>query len=116
MSTKNRLNDTKNWYALSGEQSAQQLNVVPAQGLSSTEASKRLKQYGPNMLLESKKDPRWQAFLRQYKNFEYFQENRPYDCQLIGVEFGGKELSEFTHPERAIYLPVLGPVSMEYQL
>lgn len=42
--------------------------------------------------------------LRQYDDFEHFNSCRPYDCMLIGVEMGGKSLTNFTHPERAIYL------------
>jgi len=42
--------------------------------------------------------------LRNYVDFDHFNESRPYDCRLIAVEMGGKPLSEFTHPERAIYL------------
>ena len=41
---------------------------------------------------------------REYRDFEHFQDNRPYDCRLIGVEMGGRELSGYTHPQRAIYL------------
>jgi Ca2+-transporting ATPase len=36
--------------------------------LSSAEAQQRLQQYGPNYLAEKKKEPGWQAFLRQYKD------------------------------------------------
>ncbi len=42
--------------------------------------------------------------MREYDTFEQFQDSRPYDCSLIGVEMGGKTLSSFTHPDRAIYL------------
>ncbi len=45
------------------------LKVDPKVGLSSAEAEARLKQYGPNELAEKKKEPGWQAFLRQYKDF-----------------------------------------------
>lgn len=41
---------------------------------------------------------------REYDDFDHFQSNRPKDCRLIGVEMGGRNLSGFTHPERAIYL------------
>lgn len=42
----------------------------------------------------------------QFSSFEEFQNSRPYDCQLVAVEMGdeSKDLSEFKHPERAIYL------------
>ena len=42
--------------------------------------------------------------MRDYETFERFYENIPYDCQLVGVEMGGKPLAGFCHPERAIYL------------
>lgn len=42
--------------------------------------------------------------LREYTDFEHFQSSRPYDCELVGIEMGGYNLSTFTHPERAIYL------------
>ncbi len=45
------------------------MKVDPKVGLSSAEAEARLKQYGPNELAEKKKEPGWQAFLRQYKDF-----------------------------------------------
>jgi len=42
--------------------------------------------------------------LRKYDNFDHFLSCRPHDCQLVGIEMGGKPLTNFTHPERAIYL------------
>ncbi len=57
------------WYAMTAEAAAQQLGVDPAKGLSAAEAQKRLQQYGPNKLAAKKKEPGWQAFLRQYKDF-----------------------------------------------
>jgi polyphosphate kinase 2 len=50
-------------------QVAKQLQVDPAKGLSASEAQQRLQQYGPNVLAAKKKEPGWQAFLRQYKDF-----------------------------------------------
>jgi P-type Ca2+ transporter type 2C len=57
------------WYSLSPEAVAQQLKVDPAKGLSKAEAAQRLQQYGPNELAAKKKEPGWQAFLRQYRDF-----------------------------------------------
>ncbi|MBX3058156.1 MAG: cation-transporting P-type ATPase [Anaerolineae bacterium] len=57
------------WYSLTTEAAAQQLQVDPAKGLSAAEAQQRLQQYGPNKLAGKKKEPGWQAFLRQYKDF-----------------------------------------------
>ena len=42
--------------------------------------------------------------LREYKDFQHFQDTRPYDCMLIGVEMNGRNLTGYHHPERAIYL------------
>lgn len=42
--------------------------------------------------------------LREYRDFDHFQDSRPYDCKMIGIEMGGKALSGYSHPERAIYL------------
>lgn len=42
--------------------------------------------------------------LRHFTTFEEFLSARPYSCELVGVEMGGKPLADFSHPERAIYL------------
>ena len=42
--------------------------------------------------------------LRHFLTMDDFLLARPYDCQLVGVEMGGKALADFCHPERAIYL------------
>ena len=57
------------WYTLPSEAVAKELQVDPSKGLSSTEAQQRLQKYGPNQLAGKKKEPGWQAFLRQYKDF-----------------------------------------------
>lgn len=41
---------------------------------------------------------------RDYATLGDFLAALPYDCPVIGIEMGGKELSTFKHPERAIYL------------
>ncbi len=57
------------WYTLPTEAVAKELQVDPAKGLSSAEAQQRLQKYGQNQLAGKKKEPGWQAFLRQYKDF-----------------------------------------------
>ena len=57
------------WYALTEVEVAQKLGVDLAKGLSATEAQKRVQQYGRNALAAKKKEPGWQAFLRQYQDF-----------------------------------------------
>lgn len=42
--------------------------------------------------------------MRNYENWEQFNDNRPHGAILIGVETSGYHLSNFCHPERAIYL------------
>jgi Ca2+-transporting ATPase len=56
------------WYTLSPEEVGKQLQVDPAKGLSAAEVQQRLGKYGPNQLAEKKKEPGWQAFLRQYQD------------------------------------------------
>src|SRR5512136_2971876 len=57
------------WYNLDVEAVAKELQVDPVQGLSASEVQKRLQKYGPNKLAGKKKEPGWQAFLRQYRDF-----------------------------------------------
>ncbi len=56
------------WYTLEPAEIASRLQVDPARGLSTAEAQQRLQQYGPNHLADKKKEPGWQAFLRQYRD------------------------------------------------
>jgi rRNA methylases len=42
--------------------------------------------------------------LRQFDTFEQFLDARPHDCPIVGVEMGGTTLTEYRHPQRAIYL------------
>ena len=58
-----------NWFTLTPEAVGKELGVDPAKGLSAAEAKARLEKYGPNKLAGKKKEPGWQAFLRQYKDF-----------------------------------------------
>jgi Ca2+-transporting ATPase len=57
------------WYAMTPEAAAQQLGVDSAKGLSREEAAQRQTKYGRNELAAKKKEPGWQAFLRQYRDF-----------------------------------------------
>jgi Ca2+-transporting ATPase len=57
------------WHTLADETAAQQLEVNPAQGLSSAEVESRLGQYGQNILSETEEEPLWLAFLKQYKDY-----------------------------------------------
>ena len=59
----------KKWFTLTAETVAKELQVDPAKGLSSAEAKQRAQKYGRNELAGKKKEPGWQAFLRQYQDF-----------------------------------------------
>ncbi|HEY3050989.1 MAG TPA: HAD-IC family P-type ATPase [Gaiellaceae bacterium] len=63
-----RTDGAPTWYALPGDAAAEKLGVEPEDGLSSAEAAKRLEQYGPNRFAEAKAEPRWRAFVRQYRD------------------------------------------------
>ena len=59
---------TTAWFALSGEDVAKQLGVDVHAGLTTAEATARREQYGPNKFAEAKPEPRWRAFVRQYRD------------------------------------------------
>jgi Ca2+-transporting ATPase len=54
------------WYALSGDEVAQRLDVDPDGGLSAARAAELLQQDGPNALPAEKTTPGWRRFLDQY--------------------------------------------------
>jgi Ca2+-transporting ATPase len=56
------------WYELPGDDVASSLGVDPPRGLDSAEAAARLERYGPNKFAEGKTEPRWRAFVRQYRD------------------------------------------------
>ena len=56
------------WHILNAQQAAAQLQVDPRQGLSSTEAERRLADYGPNRLKEPAPRPAWLKFFDQFKS------------------------------------------------
>ena len=56
------------WFLLPGDEVAQKLEVDPERGLPADEAARRLQQYGPNKFAEAKPEPRWRAFIRQYRD------------------------------------------------
>ena len=47
---------------------AESLGVDPARGLSAAEAAKRLEEHGPNRFTVTAVEPRWRAFVRQYRD------------------------------------------------
>jgi Ca2+-transporting ATPase len=56
------------WHALPVPEALERQGVTLEAGLSSAEAESRRARYGPNKFAEAAKEPRWQAFLRQYKD------------------------------------------------
>src|SRR5918994_635462 len=56
------------WHSLTAEEASAQLGVDPARGLKAAEVERRRATFGPNKLAEAKKEPGWQAFLRQYRD------------------------------------------------
>jgi len=59
------------WYGLPADAVASYLSVDPGNGLKETDITSRLEKFGINILEEEKKQPAWQQFLAQYK--EYMQ-------------------------------------------
>ncbi|MER7281006.1 HAD-IC family P-type ATPase [Dactylosporangium sp. NPDC000244] len=58
--------ETRPFHALSVGDALAVEHVEPRAGLSSAEVSSRRAEHGPNRLAESRKEPWWRAFLRQY--------------------------------------------------
>ena len=56
------------WYALAPSDVTDRLNVDPTTGLSGAEAASRLAGVGPNKFAEVAVEPRWRAFVRQYRD------------------------------------------------
>lgn len=42
--------------------------------------------------------------MREYDDFEQMRNSLPFSCPVVAVEMGGRDLSTFEHPERAVYL------------
>jgi P-type Ca2+ transporter type 2C len=56
------------WYALSPGDATSRLGVDPGSGLPGAEAASRLAGVGPNKFAAAEVEPRWHAFLRQYRD------------------------------------------------
>jgi Ca2+-transporting ATPase len=56
------------WHALSAGEALAQQGVDPASGLTAAEVTSRRTKYGPNKIDAAAREPRWQAFLRQYRD------------------------------------------------
>jgi Ca2+-transporting ATPase len=58
----------KQWFGMPGDDVAVELGVDTHDGLAAAEAAKRLEQYGPNAFTAAETEPRWRAFMRQYRD------------------------------------------------
>ena len=68
MSAATQTPDAPSWYSLTGADAAERLGVDAHAGLTTAEADSRRAQYGPNKFAETKAEPRWHAFVRQYRD------------------------------------------------
>jgi Ca2+-transporting ATPase len=62
------VNEERAWHVLESADVARAFDVEVARGLGAPEAVRRLDQHGPNKFAEAKPEPRWHAFLRQYRD------------------------------------------------
>src|SRR5687767_12967124 len=56
------------WHGLTADAALERQGVAIDRGLSSAEVESRRARYGPNRFADAPKEPRWQAFVRQYKD------------------------------------------------
>jgi P-type Ca2+ transporter type 2C len=56
------------WHTLAPDDVGGRLGVDPGSGLSAAEAASRLASVGPNKFTETAVEPRWRAFVRQYRD------------------------------------------------
>ena len=56
------------WHALDPGAALERQGVKVEQGLTTAEVETRRAKYGPNKFAEAAKEPRWQAFVRQYRD------------------------------------------------
>src|SRR4051794_7003514 len=60
--------EDRTWFALSGADAAAALGVDTGSGLDPAEAAARVERYGPNRFAAAPPEPRWRAFVRQYRD------------------------------------------------
>ena len=60
--------EDKQWFALGSDVVAQELGTDEHSGLAPAEVSTRLEKYGPNAFVAAETEPRWHAFVRQYRD------------------------------------------------
>jgi P-type Ca2+ transporter type 2C len=62
------VHDETRWHTLTPEQASRQLGVDVADGLDLAEVEQRRQESGPNKFAEAAVEPRWRAFVRQYRD------------------------------------------------
>ena len=60
--------EDRQWFALEGGAVAKELGTDEQAGLAPAEAATRLEQYGANAFVAAATEPRWHAFVRQYRD------------------------------------------------
>ncbi len=60
--------EDKQWFALASDVVAQELGTDEHSGLAPAEAATRLETYGANAFVAAETEPRWRAFVRQYRD------------------------------------------------
>jgi len=63
-----KANTAATWHALASAEVVRLLSTDPQQGLDAAEATRRLQEYGPNRLPETKKSGPFARFLAQFNN------------------------------------------------
>jgi Ca2+-transporting ATPase len=66
--TPERPRDETVWYSVTPDEACSRLDVDAGTGLASAEAASRLASVGPNKFAEAEVEPRWRAFVRQYRD------------------------------------------------
>ncbi len=56
------------WHAMTVDEALAAQGVRPDAGLDPAEVDRRRASFGPNKFAEAKREPRWQAFIRQYRD------------------------------------------------
>ncbi len=60
--------EDKQWFSLASDVVAQELGTDEHSGLAPAEAATRLEKYGANAFVAAETEPRWRAFVRQYRD------------------------------------------------
>src|SRR5689334_4311670 len=78
--------EERSWHALPALEATRELHVDVRVGLDDDDAARRLAEVGPNTFTEAAPEPRWRAFLRQYRD--------SMQLVLLGAGIGSLALGE----------------------